>query len=103
MEHEKFRAKLSNFVKDSKDSPIIWSFKPRIVFDLFDLFLERLYDMKHMFETANEFMKLEKVEIGGVKAKQINRSLQLVSSLWYQLFWLDIYKNNSFEEYVIIF
>lgn len=34
-----------------------------------------------MFETANEFMKLEKVEIGGVNAKQINRSLQLVSDI----------------------
>lgn len=79
MEHEKFRAMLPNYIKDNNNSPIIWSFKPRVVFELFDLFLERLNDIKNMFETANEFMKLEKVEIGGVKAKQINRSLQLVS------------------------
>ena len=47
-------------------------------FELFDKFFDRLTDMKKIIDIANEFAKLEKVEIGGVQGRQIGRNIQRV-------------------------
>jgi dynein heavy chain len=46
-----------------------WDFSPKLVFAKWDSFMERMYLIKELFSTANAFLKLEKVEIGGVKGK----------------------------------
>lgn len=46
-----------------------WDFSPKLVFAKWDVFKERMNFIKELFNTANTFVKLEKVEIGGVKGK----------------------------------
>ncbi len=48
-----------------------WDFAPKLVFGKWDSFMKRMNKIKELFTTANAFLKLEKVEIGGVKGKLI--------------------------------
>lgn len=44
-----------------------WDFSSKLVFVKWNSFVERMEKIKELFTTANAFLKLEKVEIGGVK------------------------------------
>jgi dynein heavy chain, axonemal len=55
---------------------VFWSFRPRDIFERFDLYLKRLNAIRGVFAIANEFLKLEKVEIGGLKGRGISRCIQ---------------------------
>jgi dynein heavy chain len=46
-----------------------WDFSPKLVFAKWDEFMARMDLIKELFSTTNAFLKLEKVEIGGVKGR----------------------------------
>ena len=46
-----------------------WDFSPELVFAKWNEFMSRMEKIKELFSTANAFLKLEKVEIGGVKGR----------------------------------
>lgn len=48
---------------------LFWTFHPNAVFERFNAFLERLNTIQWFFSTVIEFLKLEKVEIGGLKGR----------------------------------
>lgn len=56
-------------------NPILWTFKPVDCFERFNAYLDRLYTVRDIFETANEFYKLEKLELGGLKGRNLSRSV----------------------------
>ncbi|XP_025892623.1 dynein heavy chain 17, axonemal [Nothoprocta perdicaria] len=47
--------------------PQCWDFPPALAFRRMDSFLRRLRTIEELYETAIEFLKLEKVELGGVR------------------------------------
>ena len=49
-----------------------------MVFKRFDSFLERLHVLMEFFNTAVQFLKLEKVEIGGIRGKALTNSISKV-------------------------
>ncbi|XP_067164351.1 dynein axonemal heavy chain 17 [Apteryx mantelli] len=49
------------------EEPQLWEFPPSLAFRRLDAFLHRLKTIKELYETAIEFLKLEKVELGGVR------------------------------------
>ncbi|XP_021937393.1 dynein beta chain, ciliary isoform X2 [Zootermopsis nevadensis] len=64
------RENLASYFKDRE--PTLWTFHPKIVFERFQAFLNRLETIKCFFDTVLEFMKLEKVEIGGLKGRLLS-------------------------------
>lgn len=64
------------FIKNSR-SPLYWSFHPNAVFERFNAFLERLNTIQWFFCTVIEFLKLEKVEIGGLKGRQLSSKITM--------------------------
>lgn len=76
--HTEMRGKLKDFLKPTSVASIIWSFKPNSVFKNFNYFLKRLHQIKDIFLIAVEFQKLEKVIIGGLRSREVNRKLKLV-------------------------
>ncbi|GFG28503.1 hypothetical protein Cfor_03628 [Coptotermes formosanus] len=64
------RDNLPSYFKDGE--PVHWTFHPKIVFERFQSFLKRLETIKCFFDTILEFMKLEKVEIGGLKGRLLS-------------------------------
>ena len=53
-------------------------FQEHLVFKRYDSFLERLNTVKQFFDTAQQFLKLEKVEIGGIRGKALTTSINKV-------------------------
>lgn len=64
-EYEQIREKMGNK----------WDFSPQLVFAKWDRFMERMNLIKQLFSTANTFLKLEKVEIGGVKGRALSAEI----------------------------
>ena len=66
-----FKAKLHTyFVGDKK--PKLWEFQEQLIFKRFDSFVDRLDIVKEFFRTAQQFLKLEKVEIGGIRGRALS-------------------------------
>ena len=74
---KEYRDMLPSFVLPEKD-PIMWTFRPKDIFERFDHFMNRLYVVRDIFETANEFYKVEKIELGGLKGRNLSRGIQEV-------------------------
>ncbi|XP_062482469.1 dynein axonemal heavy chain 17 isoform X3 [Pezoporus occidentalis] len=49
------------------EDPHLWDFPPSIIFRRMESFLHRLKTIEDLYQTAIEFLKLEKAELGGVK------------------------------------
>ncbi|XP_008208864.1 dynein beta chain, ciliary-like [Nasonia vitripennis] len=65
-----FRNKVPNYFRHSKD-PVGWTFHEKLVFDRLLEFLKRLKELKVVLELGQEFFKLEKVEIAGLRGKKL--------------------------------
>ena len=52
--------------------PKLWEFQEHLIFKRFDSFVDRLNIVKEFFRTAQQFLKLEKVEIGGIRGRALS-------------------------------
>lgn len=59
--------------KKPETNPISWSFHGKTIFKRLNLYIQRLNDIRGIFHTANEFSKLDRVEIGGLKGRNLSR------------------------------
>lgn len=65
---------------------LFWTFHPNAVFERFNAFLERLNTIQWFFSTVIEFLKLEKVEIGGLKGRQLSSKITTIYTDFNQFF-----------------
>ncbi|KAM6049902.1 dynein axonemal heavy chain 17 [Theristicus caerulescens] len=49
------------------EEPQLWEFPPSLIFRRMNAFLHRLKTIEELYQTAIEFLKLEKAELGGVR------------------------------------
>ncbi|XP_009879601.1 PREDICTED: dynein heavy chain 17, axonemal [Charadrius vociferus] len=67
------------------EEPQLWEFPSSLVFRRMDSFLHRLKTIEELYQTAIEFLKLEKAELGGVRGNilgsQVFRIYEEVSEL----------------------
>jgi dynein heavy chain len=69
------------------DRPVVtWTFHPNAVFERYNAFLDRLHTIQWFFYTVIEFLKLEKVEIGGLKGRILSGRITAVSIEFNQCF-----------------
>lgn len=80
-----YKKQLKNY-RDSGSKSIIWSFRDEHIFGRFDLFITRITEIRDVLERANEFQKLEKVEIGGLLGRNISRNIQNIYEEFMQLY-----------------
>lgn len=71
---------------------IPWSFQPKDVFSRINEYLGRLHDIKTIFQAASDFFMLEKVEVGGINGRNLNRRKVAVLNEYQMLFnaWSSI-------------
>lgn len=60
------KSNLNNY-KKAETNPIPWSFQTKTIFKRLNLYIQRLNDIRDIFQTANEFSKLDRMEMGGIK------------------------------------
>lgn len=68
------KSKLYSY-KKADTNPIPWSFQGNTIFKRLNLYIQRLNDIRHIFRTANEFSKLDRIEIGGMKGRNLSRRI----------------------------
>lgn len=73
-----YRDKLPDFALQGKVC-IMWTFDPKDIFSRYDLYMKRLYKIREIFETAYEFYKSEKMELGGVRGRYLSRCIQEIN------------------------
>ncbi|XP_061390860.1 dynein beta chain, ciliary isoform X1 [Musca vetustissima] len=74
-----YKEKIADYFKEPEERPPIhWTFHPNSVFKRYNAFLERLTTIQWFFFTVIEFLKLEKVEIGGLRGRQLSTRITAV-------------------------
>ncbi|EGI59469.1 Dynein beta chain, ciliary [Acromyrmex echinatior] len=67
---EMFRSKLDNYFKYATES-IPWNFEDELVFGRIINFQKRLEEIKMLFQTAQEYFKLERIEFASLQKKTL--------------------------------
>ena len=62
--YTQYKNNLKNYFKNG-ELVKEFDFTPKLVFARWDMFMERVRIIQDLFQTAAEFLRLEKVEIGG--------------------------------------
>lgn len=73
-----YKERLEDYFVDEGRTVVQWTFHPNTVFDRFNAFLSRLDTIQWFFRTVIEFLKLEKVEIGGLRGRQLSSRITAV-------------------------
>lgn len=86
-----YKSNLLNYKKPTTYAKL-WNFRFKDVFHRIEEYENRLRDIKSIFQAANDFFKLEKVEFGGVKGRQLNRRKLTILNEYQMLFnaWSSI-------------
>lgn len=63
---------LDSYFQESSRKPIYWDFESSLVFAKFDGFVDRINDLAILFKDAQDLLKLEKIEFGGIKGKALS-------------------------------
>ena len=71
---QEYKSNLPTYFSTDK-THATWDFQETLVFKRYDSFLNRLLTMMEFFNTAVQFLKLEKVEIGGLRGKALTSNI----------------------------
>ena len=96
----KYKAKLPSYFSNNSRVKK-WSFQEHLIFQKYDNFIERLKIISEFFNTANQFLKLEKVEIGGIRGKLLTECVRKVFNQFkdlYATFGLKTYDCSNPKE-----
>lgn len=93
-EYSYYRSNLEKFVQPDTN-PVFWTFKSFTVFERFDLYVKRLNEIREIFITSIDFIKLEKIEIGGLRGRSISRSMVKIYDDFQKIYstWIGIQYN----------
>ena len=61
------------------------------------MLFNKLYKLQTLLDTANEFMKLEKIEFGGIKGKQLSSQVESMFVEFQGLYKVRIYSQISYN------
>uniref|UniRef100_G3TNR2 Dynein axonemal heavy chain 17 n=1 Tax=Loxodonta africana TaxID=9785 RepID=G3TNR2_LOXAF len=77
-------ANMKLFFKDNKE-PVLWEFPSSLAFSRMNSFFRRVQTIEDLYKTAIEFLKLEKIELGGVRGNILGN---LVTQIYDEVFEL---------------
>ena len=91
---QEYKSRLPTYYKEDQ-TPKAWEFQEHLVFKHFDEFLNRLLTLEEFFLTAIQFLKLEKVEIGGIRGKALTTNISKVSEEFKDLY--GVFSNRTYD------
>ncbi|AWP17229.1 putative dynein heavy chain 9 axonemal [Scophthalmus maximus] len=103
--YEDRRANLSQYQREGS-LVLPWDFSPLLVFSRIDCFVNRLKAIEDILLTAVDILKLEKLEIGGIRGRELSQQVELLYQEFVDIFKLFTEKpydcldliNREFEE-----
>ena len=91
---QEYKALLPSYYKEDQ-TPKNWEFQEHLVFKRYNSFIERLKTLEEFFLTAIQFLKLEKVEIGGIRGKALTTNINKVSEEFKELY--GVFSNRTYD------
>ena len=64
--------RMKDFFEEGQ-SVVEWSFERTLVFSRFDNFMKRIDQVRDFFDTSLEYLKLEKIEFGGISGGALSQ------------------------------
>ncbi|XP_067673689.1 dynein beta chain, ciliary-like [Haliotis asinina] len=92
--YEEHKDKLKTYFPEGQE-PREWEFAPQLVFARFDKFAERVETIKDLMETALEMMKLEKIELGGIKGKSLSAQVVQIFEEFNEVY--KVFSDRSYD------
>ncbi|XP_078034037.1 dynein beta chain, ciliary-like [Augochlora pura] len=65
-----FKEKVENYFKGPSE-PVLWTFHEKLVFDRIHKFEKRLKEVESLFDVAQDYLKLERIEMASLKARSL--------------------------------
>ncbi|XP_064420110.1 dynein heavy chain 9, axonemal [Latimeria chalumnae] len=87
-----YQEKIALHHKEGKDVKL-WDFPSKIVFARFDKILDRLLKIEEMFVSAIDFLKLERIEIGGSRGKILSEMVYTMNEEFHDS-WRVLHENK---------
>ncbi|CAG7717651.1 unnamed protein product [Allacma fusca] len=79
------KAALPHYFEEDQEV-VHWDFLPNLIFTRYDVFLGRIKQLEDFFETTVEFYKLEKMEIGGSRGRQLGLEVEHIFEAFSEYF-----------------
>lgn len=92
------KANLDQYKIKSNQPLIKWSFDPDTVFERLNSYLMRLHDVHGIIVAANDFLKLEKIEMGGIKGRHLGERIRCVLNEFHTLYSVCITNQSNLLE-----
>ena len=89
-----YKSRLPSYYKEDQVAKT-WDFQEALVFKRFDSFMVRLFTLEEFFLTAIQFLKLEKVEIGGIRGKALTTNIGKVYEEFKDLY--GVFSNRTYD------
>lgn len=80
------KGQLDHYKIKSNQPLLKWSFDSDTVFERLNLYLKRLHDVNEIIVAANDFLKLEKIEIGGIKGRHLGERIRSILCEFHSLY-----------------
>lgn len=88
------KGKLDEYRAIASPVPSKWAFDPDTIFERLNLYLVRLHDVYDIIKAANDFFKLEKIEMGSTKGRYLGEKMSTVTNE-FQIVYNTCIANNS--------
>ncbi|XP_029463764.1 dynein heavy chain 11, axonemal-like [Rhinatrema bivittatum] len=79
-----YKEKIANNYINGREAKL-WDFPSQLVFCRFDKVLERLLLIEELFTSAIDFLKLERIEIGGLRGKILSEEIHLMKEEFHEI------------------
>lgn len=83
---------------NSKQPLLKWTFDPDNLFERLNSFLNRLLDVHKIIDAANGFMKLGKIEMGGIKGRHLGERIANIQNEFHALYTVCIANHTNLLE-----
>lgn len=92
------KARLDHYKIKSNQPLIKWAFDSDIVFGRLNAYLKRLRDVNEIIIASNDFLKLEKIEIGGRQGRHLGERISAVLNEFHGLYSFCIANHSNLLE-----
>ncbi|CAH1258196.1 DNAH17 [Branchiostoma lanceolatum] len=95
--YEERRANMRTYFENGQNGEAVreWEFNPQLVFARMDSFMARIQTLENLFSTAQEFMKLEKIEFTGIKGNILSQQVAAMFNEFCDIF--KVFSDRSYD------
>lgn len=92
------KGQLDHYKIKSNQPLLKWTFDSDTLFERLNSYLKRLHDVNEIIVAANDFLQLEKIEIGGIKGRHLGERVRCILNEFHALYTFCIANHTNLLE-----